>query len=135
MTYLAVGLVVVWVSGLLYLGGVHLNDVRLAYNNFVPGEQPAVVPLQLRHLLSAAAILLVPIPIFVDLALAMVWLLSGRRIGPEHFSIHFARLDRSLLTEAGRAYLDKAIRHERFLLGWPIAGIAPVVCVSYLLSI
>jgi hypothetical protein len=36
MIYLAIGLTVVWLAGLLFLAGQALNDIRVALNNLTP---------------------------------------------------------------------------------------------------
>jgi hypothetical protein len=39
MTYLAIGLVVAWCCGLLFLAGRSLNFIRLVYNNLAPDSK------------------------------------------------------------------------------------------------
>jgi len=131
MTYLAIGLVVVWLGGLLFLAGVHLNDLRLLHNNFAPGKRPTGDSLQLPPAQIAVAALLSPL---LDLVLSTAWLLSGRSTGRDRFRGHLAGVDRSQLTDAGRAYLDKAVRHERIFFAYIIGGFVPIAWAGYLLS-
>ncbi len=130
MTYLAIGVVVVWLGGLLFLAGVHLNDLRLLHNNFAPGKRPTGDSLQLPPAHIAVAALLSPL---LDLVLSTAWLLSSRSTGRDRFRGH-SGVDRSQLTEAGRAYLEIAIRHERIFFAWMIGGVVPIIWAGYLLS-
>jgi hypothetical protein len=130
MTYLAIGVVVAWLGGLLFLAGLYLNDIRLVLNSYAPGKGPTGDSLQLPPAYAVAAAFFVPN--VVDLLVAAALLLSGRsalnRLG------HFAKFDRSQLTEAGRAYLDKAVRHERIFFAFIVGGVVPIAWAVYLLS-
>lgn len=129
MTYLAIGVIVVWVGGLLFLAGLYLNDMRLVLNSYAPGEGPTEDSLQLPPAYAVVAAFFVPS--IVDLLVATALLLSGR--SARHRLGHFAKFDRSQLTEAGRAHLQKAVRHEQVFFAWIIGGVLPVASAGYLL--
>ena len=75
------------VGGLLFLAGVHLNDLRLLHNNVAPGTRPIGDSLQLPPAHIAGAAMLSPL---LDLVLSTTSLLSGRSTGRDRFRSRLA---------------------------------------------
>jgi hypothetical protein len=102
MTHLAIGLVVAWSCGLLFLAGRALNFTRLVYNNLVPGKNYC----ESRNL-------------FRFYFLSFRFLTDARAIDPAN------------LTEVGRQYRKRAIRNDRILLAWVLGGFVLLVWASF----
>jgi hypothetical protein len=106
MTYLALGVVMVWFFGLLFLFGYGLNLSRLVLNNLIPGRN------------------------YWDIADYYRWR-SWRR-WPGIFSMAVRPSD---LTELGRQYHTRAIRIDWIMWAWMIGGFFLVVWASaYLMA-
>jgi hypothetical protein len=101
MTYVANGLVIVWLVGFLFLFGYGFNLSRLVSNNLIPG----------RTYRNAA-----------DYFLWRAW-----RSRPGFFSIAVHSAD---LTELGKKYHKRAIRIDWLILIWMIGGFLVVVWAS-----
>jgi len=130
MTFALVGIIVVWLCGLLFLAGQHLNDIRLVLNNIAPGAQAADHPPQ--RLSFPAAIAAWPLTFsFWDLILTPATLLIGRSVGLDRSNAYrITGIDPELLTETGRVHLKRTIRRERILIGWMLGGFVLIVWAS-----
>lgn len=120
MTYLGTSLVVVWLGVLLLIAGLYLNDIRLVLNNAAPGKRAGATSLPPRRSAYAAAISFVPLVGMVTDILYMAWLLLGR--SSRMSSGLIGGTDPNSLSETGRVYLQRTIRHEWIMLGWIIGG-------------
>lgn len=130
MTFALIGLIVVWLCGLLFLAGQHLNDIRLVLNNIAPEARSADRPSQPR--LLRAAVTTLPFTLsFQDLVAAAAMLLIGRSFGLDRSNAYrITSIDPALLTEAGRVHLKRTIRQERILIGWMLGGFILLACAS-----
>jgi hypothetical protein len=132
MTYLLAGMVVIWLCGLLFFVGQHLNDVRVVLNNLAPdaqsSERRAPPP---QRLLYMTASTLPFMPSYLGLTFLAAMLLLGRffNLDPTK-SYSLANLDPSLLNETGRSHLKKVSRHQLIMLAWAIAGLISIVWMS-----
>ncbi len=106
MIYFAIGLVVVWSAGLLFLAGRTLNFIRLVYNNVAPGENYWNCRNVLRH-----------------------YFFSFR------FMTDARAIELANLTEVGRYYRKAAIRNDWIMLAWCLVGFAlPVWAAPYFVA-
>ena len=101
MTYLAIGLVVAWCCGLLFLVGRAINFMRLVYNNLVPGKNDWGFGSYFRAYLFNRR--------FLSLT-------SG--------------VDPASLTEVGRQYREKAAWNDLIISAWALAGFVLIVWAS-----
>jgi hypothetical protein len=102
MIYLATGLIVVWVAGLLFLVGRAFNFSRLALNNPVSDK---------------------PYWDYSDYVRFYIHVFRRQSI----FGLAVAP---AKLTEAGKQYQEKAIRIEWIMLAWLAAGVVLIVWAS-----
>ena len=132
MTYLLAGIIVIWLCGLLFVVGGHLNDVRLAPNNLAPDAQPSEMqPPQPQRLLCATASTLPFVPSCLGLAFVAAIPLLGRFFNLDQAQAYcHAHVDPALLNETGRNHLKRVSRHQFFFLAWAIAGLTFVVWIS-----
>lgn len=100
MIYLATGLVIIWSTGFLFLLGQALNFDRLILNNLAPGKNYWESIIYFRNLFA------------------------GFRLS------HGISVDPANLTEIGRQYQKKAIRHQWIIFAWTIGGFILLVCTS-----
>lgn len=119
MTYLVAVLVLIWVCGLLLVAGRYLNDMRVVFNNVVPGAQVTLLPLRPNWVRDAAGLVSLADLIFAGLALTVGRLLKLDRWD----SASLSRCDPTCLTEAGQLHLKRVAGHERFALGWMAGGL------------
>jgi hypothetical protein len=101
MTYLAIGLVVLWCCGLLVLVGRALNFMRLVYNNLVPGKKD-----------------------WGSGSFFRFFFLSFR---PRTLT---SAIDPAGLTEVGRQHQKRAIQNDWLILAWVIGGCVLLVWAS-----
>jgi len=101
MKNLAIGLIVVWGAGLLFLVGRAANFIRLVYNNVAPGKSHWDPGYILRKSLFR--------PYFLT---------DARAINPAN------------LNDAGRQYRKEAIRNDWITLGWASGGFALIIWAS-----
>lgn len=124
MTYPAIGLIAVWIGGLLLLAGLYMNDIRLVLNNVTPGKRVIGESLRPRPAYMVAAFLLSPL----DLVVATVWLLVGRSSRMNRFKKGpLGAIDPGSLSETGQTHLQRTIRHEWILLAWMVGGFIMLV--------
>src|SRR5687768_1613206 len=101
MTYLLAGMVVIWLCGLLFFVGQHLNDVRVVLNNLAPGaqssERRAPPPRRLLYV-TASSLPFVPSYIGLTFLAAMLLLCRFFNIDPTR-SYSLANFDPALLNE------------------------------------
>lgn len=128
MIFLVALFAVIWALGLLFVAGLHLNDIRVVLNNVAPGAELSMLPGRPTWAHKAAAI--ASIAWLEALVLAAVSLTIGRMFRLEHqASFLISRCDPACLTEAGRLHLANAARHENFALAWVIVGLAGIIMV------
>jgi hypothetical protein len=128
MGYILGSLFFIWVCGLLFLAGLLLNDVRVIYNNLLPGTQPRIgEPWRPRELRWWHAIALLPLSA-ADIVVVPAMFLIGRAFGHDRISFRIAGVNPALLNETGLAQQKKAIRHEWITVAWAIGG---VVLISW----
>lgn len=127
MTYVATSLIVVWVCGILFFAGQQLNDMRVIYNNFVPGAQAkSAQSSQTGWPRRVLAFVPFDPP---GLLLGLLGLLLDRAFRHERFDGYRAfSIDPELLTETGRAQLRKSIRHGWIMLAWVVGGFVLIAC-------
>src|ERR1700732_4579108 len=101
MTYLAIGLVIVWCCGLLFLTGRALNFTRLIYNNRVPGKN--------------------------DWGSGSFFHFYFFRLLPRTLT---GAIDPTSLTEVGRQYRKRAIRNEWIIFAWALGGFVLIAWAS-----
>jgi hypothetical protein len=132
MTYLLAGIIVVWLCGLLFLAGQHLNDIRLVLNNLAPDAQPSKRrPPPPQRLLYATASTLPFVPSFLGLAFLAAILLLGRFFKFDQAQAYsLAHFDPALLNETGRNHLKRVSRHQLIMLAWAIAGLILIVWIK-----
>ena len=120
MSFVIASLIAIWICGVLFLAGLLLNDIRLIYNNIVPGEVPTNGPPS-RAATSVAWLSFLPTPEWIGWGIG--WALMTRifRIEPRSGD-PLAGIDPTILNDAGRTYLAKTIRHNWIALAWVIAG-------------
>jgi hypothetical protein len=112
----------IWISGALFLAGLLLNDIRLIYNNIVPGEVLKNGPPS-RAATSAVWLFLPPIP--ESIGLGLVWTAIVRIFGIQpHSGNPIAGIDPTILNDAGRTHRERAIRHQWIMIVWTAAGLA-----------
>ena len=132
MTYLLAGLVAIWLCGLLFLAGQHLNDVRVVLNNLAPDAQSSegrAPPPQ--RLLYMTASTFPFVPSYLGLTFLAAILLLGRLFNFDPTKAYgLAHFDPALLNETGRDYLKKVSRHQLIILVWTIAGVIWIVWMS-----
>jgi hypothetical protein len=132
MTYLLAGVVVIWLCGVLFFTGQHLNDVRVVLNNLSPDAQPSerqTPPPQRIFCMTATTLPLVPSYLGVTFLAAM--LLLGRFSNFDPTKAHgLANFDPALLNEAGHSHLKKVSRHQLIMLAWVIVGLALITWIS-----
>ena len=130
MTFALVGLIVIWICGLLFLAGQHLNNIRLVLNSIAPEARSADQPSQFR--LLRAAVTTLPFTLSAqDLVAATSMLLIGRSFGLDRSNAYrITSIDPAVLTVAGRVHLKRTIRQEGFLIGWMLVGFVLLVLAS-----
>lgn len=128
MTYFAMSLVVVWLTGLLLIAGLYLNDIRLVLNNVAAGKPAGASPLQPPRAIFTAPIFFVPLVGLVADILYMAWLLLGRSSRMSGGLI--GGTDPNSLNETGRIHLRRTIRHEWMMLGWIVGGFILMLWLS-----
>ena len=132
MTHLLAGIIVVWLCGLLFLVGQHLNDIRVLLNNLAPDAQPSEgrsPPPQ--RLLYVTASTLPFVPSYLGVTFLATMLLLGRFFNFDPTKAYsLANFDPALLNETGRNHLKMISRHQVIMLSWAIAGLIPVVWVT-----
>lgn len=122
---------VIWISGLLFIAGLYLNDVRVVLNNVAPGAELSMLPERSTWAHKAAAI--ASVSWWEALLLAAVSLTLGRLLeGGRQGSFLISRCDPACLNEAGRLHLARAARHEQLALVWAMLGFASLVLVASL---
>lgn len=122
MTYVFAGLIVAWICGLLFLAGLCMNDFRLILNNLVPGaagNPPPRIGL-LDHVVGIAPVVIYHPAVFLAALLLQIARLT--RLDRLKSTI-FASINPAELNEAGRSYLESAIKHERMLIVWIGGGV------------
>lgn len=124
MTFLAIGIIAVWLVGLLCIAGLYLNDIRLVLNNHVLEKRASTDCRQSPPPYLAAASLVVPS--ILDLMLAAVLFLLSRR-SPRFDERIAGKIDPASLNETGRAHLQRTIRHEWAMLAWIVGGFIVMV--------
>jgi len=102
MTHLAIGVVVIWSCGFVFLVGRTLNFIRLVYNNVAPDKSYWDSRDVLRfHVL-----------------MRFRFMADAGAIAP------------ASLTEMGRQYQRRALRNDRILLAWTLGGVVLLVWAS-----
>jgi hypothetical protein len=132
MTYLLAGLVTIWLCGLLFLAGQHLNDIRVLLNNLAPDAQSSERRSPPPQWLLYATASTVPFaPSFLDLTFLAAMLLLGRFFNFDQAKAYsLANFDPALLNETGRNHLKRVSRHQLIMLAWAIAGLILIVWMS-----
>jgi hypothetical protein len=130
MTYLLAGGVVIWLCGLLFFAGQHLNDIRVVPNNLAPDAQSSERrPPPPQRLLYVSASTLPFVPSFLGFAfLAAMLLLRFFNFDPTK-AYSLANFDPALLNETGRNHLKRVSRHQLIMLAWAIAGLILIVWI------
>jgi hypothetical protein len=130
MSYVVAGLITVWICGLLLLAGALLNDLRVIYNNLLPGAQSRIgEPWRPRELRWWHAIAFLPLSA-ADIVVMPAMFLIGRASGLDRVSPLISGVNPALLNEIGVIQRKKAIRHELITVAWAIAGIALISWAS-----
>ncbi len=133
MTYFLAALIVIWVCGLLFFSGQHLNDIRVVLNNLAPGpplsESPPSRP-ERKLLMAAGTLLLFPSYLEIIYLAAMLLLARLFKFDPTK-SYSLVNIDPARLNEAGRNHLKKASRHQLIALAWAIVGMVLITWISY----
>ncbi len=131
MTFLIAGLIATWVCGLLFFLAQYLNDCRLVLNNFHPNTRSSAAPRQRPSWFRDAAGALPFSASFQGLGFSTAMLLIGRFCNPDRFAAdRISSINPEALTEAGRIHLKSAIRRERIVFGWMIAGVILLIAVT-----
>jgi len=132
MTYLLAGIISVWLGGLLFFAGQHLNDIRVVLNNLAPDAQPSERrPPPPQRLLYMTAGTLPFVASYLELSFLAAMLLLGRFFNFDPTKAYsLANFDPALLNETGRNHLERVSRHQLIMLAWAIAGFILIVWIS-----
>ena len=126
MTYVFVSLIVAWICGLLFLAGLCMNDLRLVLNNLLPGAAGSPPPRNglLDHVAGIAPVVISHPAVFLAALLLQIARLT--RLDRLNSTI-FSSINPAELNEAGRGYLEAAIKHERMLFVWGGGGVVLLI--------
>jgi hypothetical protein len=133
VTYSLAVLIVIWLCGLLFFAGQHLNDLRVVLNNLAPGAPPSESPApRPERVLFMAASTLPLFPSYLGIMYLAAMLLLGRLFNFDPTkSYSLANIDPALLNEAGRNHLKRVSRHQLITLAWASAGLVLITWMSY----
>lgn len=128
MTFVLPSLILIWICGLLFLAGLLLNDVRLLYNNIIPGAARTSNPPLRDRRFGRAVGWFPPTPEWISLGIASVLIGHIFKIDRAGGS-PLTGIDPAALNETGRLHLKKTMRHEWITLAWMVVGLALITWI------
>lgn len=133
VTHSLAALTVIWLCGLLFFAGQHLNDIPVALNNLAldasPSDNPAPRPGRGRFMTADIALFF---PSYLGIVCLPAMLLLGRLFKFDlNKSYSLTGIDPALLNEVGRNHLKRVSRHQLIAFVWAISGLALITWISY----